>query len=117
MQETDKTRPAIIVANEKGGVGKSTLALTIADRLTIANHSPAVIQIDRQQRLSAALCHDVVTIASDPKAARTDPAKELARFSPVLDAVERAEAAFSLLDDIPTAICHVSVVNRLTTNP
>jgi len=100
MTETDKRRLAIIVANEKGGVGKSTLALAITDKLVIAGYSPVVVQIDRQKRLSAALGQDVITIASDPKAARTDPAKELARFSPVLDAVERAEAGAPIIIDI-----------------
>jgi len=100
MKETDQTRLAIIVANEKGGVGKSTLALAITDRLTITTHSPVVIQIDRQQRLSTALGQNVVTIASDPKAARTDPAKELARFSPVLDAVEQAQTNTPIIIDI-----------------
>ena len=91
MTETDKRRWAIVVANEKGGVGKSTLALAITDKLAITGYSPVVIQIDRQKRLSAALGQDVITIASDPKAARADPGKELARFSPVLDAVTRAD--------------------------
>jgi cellulose biosynthesis protein BcsQ len=68
MTRTDKTRRAIIVANEKGGVGKSTLALAITDKLAIAGYSPVVVQVDRQKRLSAALGQDVITIASDPKA-------------------------------------------------
>ena len=100
MTETEKRRRAIVVANEKGGVGKSTLALAISDKLTIAGHSPVVIQIDRQKRLSAALGRDVITIASDPKAARTDPGKELARFSPVLDAITRSDAAAPIVIDI-----------------
>ncbi|MFN4925023.1 AAA family ATPase [Bradyrhizobium sp.] len=99
MTET-KRRWAIVVANEKGGVGKSTLALAITDKLAIAGYSAVVVQIDRQQRLSAALGQDVITIASDPKAARVDPGKELARFSPVLDAVARAGAAAPIVIDI-----------------
>jgi hypothetical protein len=82
------------------GVGKSTLALAITDRLAIATYSPVIVQIDRQQRLSAALGQDVITIASDPKAARADPTKELARFSPVLDAIERADATAPIIIDI-----------------
>ena len=43
---------------------------------------------------------DVITIASDPKAARADPTKEVARFSPVLDAVERAHVTAPIIIDI-----------------
>ena len=100
MTKTAKRRRAIVVANDKGGAGKSTLALAITDKLTIAGHSPVVIQIDRQKRLSAALGRDVITISSDPKAARTDPGKELARFSPVLDAITRSVAAGPIVIDI-----------------
>ncbi|MCA3581741.1 MAG: AAA family ATPase [Burkholderia sp.] len=100
MTKTDNRRRAIVVANEKGGVGKSTLALAITDKLAIAGHSPVVIQIDRQKRLSAALGQSVITIASDPKAARTDPGKELARFSPVLDAVEQAATSAPIVIDV-----------------
>lgn len=100
MTETDKRRWAIVVANEKGGVGKSTLALAITDKLAIAGYSPVVIQIDRQKRLSAALGEDVITVASDPKAARATSGKELARFSPALDAVTRADTAAPILIDI-----------------
>ena len=74
MTETDKRRWAIVVANEKGGVGKSTLALAITDKLTIAGYSPVVIQIDRQKRLSAALGQDVITTIRGLGYSLDDPA-------------------------------------------
>lgn len=89
-----------IVANEKGGVGKSTLALALADKFSIDGCSPAVIQIDRQRRLAAALGGNVLTIESDPKASRSDPELEHRRFSPLLERIEAVAGTAPLIVDI-----------------
>lgn len=90
----------IIVANEKGGVGKTTLSLAIFDRLALDGTAPFIIQVDRQQRLKAALGGAVLTIESDPKAQRQDPALEIRRFSPILERVELLSKQSSILIDI-----------------
>ncbi len=41
--------PVIVIANPKGGVGKSTLATNIAGCLAAAGHSPMLGDVDRQQ--------------------------------------------------------------------
>ncbi len=41
--------PVIVVANPKGGVGKSTLATNIAGCLAAAGHTPMLGDVDRQQ--------------------------------------------------------------------
>lgn len=89
-----------IVANEKGGVGKSTTALAWIDRLTLEGCIPAVIQIDRQQRLARALGGDVLTIASDPKASRQDPEQEVRRFSPLLERIESNAGKTPIVVDV-----------------
>lgn len=93
-------RLALIIANEKGGVGKSTLALAIIDWLFVKSLHATVIQIDRQKRLSRALHDSVITIESDPRGARAAPEQELSRFSPVLNAVEAAEEATHIVIDV-----------------
>lgn len=41
--------PVIVVANPKGGVGKSTLATNLAGALTRQGHAPMLGDVDRQQ--------------------------------------------------------------------
>ncbi|MET3105429.1 hypothetical protein AAKU58_000238 [Oxalobacteraceae bacterium GrIS 1.18] len=93
------TSQVFIVANEKGGVGKTTVALALADWLTINGHPPTVIQIDRQDRLANAI-PDVLTIASDPKATRIAPEEEMRRFNPILDKIESAANQKPILIDV-----------------
>lgn len=90
----------IIVANEKGGVGKSLTALALIDRLSLDGHNPAVIQIDRQRRLANALGGDILTIESDAKASRLDPALEIRRFSPLLEKIEISASNNPIIVDV-----------------
>lgn len=77
-----------IIANEKGGVGKTLCSLALIDRLSLEGETPAVIQIDRQRRLADVVGTGVLTIESDPRASRVDPEIEFRRFSPVLELIE-----------------------------
>ena len=94
------TKQLIIIASEKGGVGKTTLSLAVYDRLTLEGANPTVIQVDRQRRLSAAIDSDVLTIASDPQAQRQDPALEIRRFSPIMTRIESAAKQAPILIDV-----------------
>jgi chromosome partitioning protein len=47
MQE--QRMPVIVVANPKGGVGKSTLATNVAGHLAVSGHSVMLGDVDRQQ--------------------------------------------------------------------
>ena len=89
-----------LVASDKGGVGKSLLSVAVADWLSLAGTPPSVIQIDRQRRLAEALGGDVLTIASDPTAARTNPEMEVQRFSPLLERIEQAHPTYPVLVDV-----------------
>lgn len=94
-----------LVASEKGGVGKSLLSLAVCDWLSLSGHQPSVIQIDRQRRLADALGGDVLTIASDPAAARVNPEIEVQRFSPLLERIEQAHSISPVLIDIGAGEC------------
>ncbi|MET3889338.1 hypothetical protein ABIE41_000414 [Bosea sp. OAE506] len=79
-----------IVANEKGGQGKSLAALAIADHAYLHNYPLGVAQVDVQQRLAHALGRNVMTIAPVAKDARRDPAAEARSFTPLYTLIEKA---------------------------
>lgn len=89
-----------IVANEKGGVGKSTATLALADWLHLNGQPPTVIQIDRQRRLENTIGKDVLTIESNAKAARLDPEMEMRRFSPLLEKIEMSAGRSPVIIDV-----------------
>lgn len=89
-----------IIANEKGGVGKSTTALALIDWLTLNSQPPTIIQVDRQKRLENSIGKDVLTIDSDPKAARLAPELETRRFSPMLEKIEVSAGRAPVIIDI-----------------
>lgn len=78
----------IIVAGEKGGVGKSLTSLALADTFQLNDLPLDVLQIDNQARLSRALGRDVTTIRIDAKLARRDPAAASRAYTPIYAAVE-----------------------------
>ncbi|MGD9921427.1 MAG: hypothetical protein AB7V13_08275 [Pseudorhodoplanes sp.] len=78
----------IIVAGEKGGVGKSLTSLVLADTFQLNDFPLDVLQIDNQARLSQALGRNVSTIRIDAKLARRDPAAASRAYTPIYAAVE-----------------------------
>ncbi|MGB3391011.1 MAG: hypothetical protein WBA88_23870 [Pseudaminobacter sp.] len=94
MPKTPSTPPAIlpplfiIVAGEKGGVGKSLTSLALADAYQLNDLPLDVLQVDNQARLSRALGRDVTTIRIDAKLARRDPAAASRAYTPIYAAVE-----------------------------
>lgn len=78
----------IIVAGEKGGVGKSLTSLALADTFQLNDLPLDVLQIDNQARLSQALGRNVTTIRIDAKLARRDPAAASRAYTPIYAAVE-----------------------------
>lgn len=80
----------IIVANEKGGQGKSLAALAVADHAHLHEAPLGVAQVDAQHRLAHALGRNVLTIAPVAKDARRDPAAEARSFTPLYTMIEKA---------------------------
>lgn len=78
----------LIVAGEKGGVGKSLVSLALANLFRLHDLSLDVLQIDAQQRLSRSLGRDLTTIRVDHKLARRDPAAAARAYTPLATAVE-----------------------------
>lgn len=78
----------MIVAGEKGGVGKSLVSLALADLFRLHELSLDVLQIDAQQRLSRSLGRELTTIRVDHKLARRDPAAAARAYTPLYTAIE-----------------------------
>lgn len=77
----------IIVAGEKGGVGKSLTSLAIADTFKLNEEKLSIMQVDSQARLAAALKEEIVTIRVDHKLARRDPSASARAYTPIYEAV------------------------------
>lgn len=91
----------IIVAGEKGGVGKSLISLALADIYQLNDRPLDVLQIDSQARLSRALGREVMTVKIDPKLARRDPAAASRAYTPIYNAVEKISSSrTSVLVDV-----------------
>lgn len=91
----------VIVAGEKGGVGKTLTSLALVDIFRLHDAPLQVLQIDQQARLSRALGGEVTTIRVDGKLARRDPASAARAYTPIYDAVEQiGSAAPSVLVDV-----------------
>ncbi|MFC5417978.1 division plane positioning ATPase MipZ [Bosea eneae] len=80
----------VIVANEKGGQGKSLIALAVADHAYLHGARLGIAQVDAQYRLAHALGRNVLTIAPVAKDARRDPAAEARSFTPLYGLIEKA---------------------------
>lgn len=87
-----------IVANEKGGVGKSLLSQAIADHATLHDVPLGVAQIDTQARLAKALGRKVLTIAPVTADTRRDPNVVMRGFTPLYSMIEAAGSAHVLID-------------------
>lgn len=79
-----------ITANDKGGVGKSTLNLVLIDLLMLNGISTQVIQVDEQERLSTLLGTRVQRIAVNLEDARRDPKALMAAFAPIYHACSQS---------------------------
>ena len=84
----DLMNTTILSAGNKGGVGKTTTAQGIIEYLMAGEVPVHIAQIDRQARLAQLNNCEVLTIASDPDAARAEPALEMARFGPLMDLLD-----------------------------
>lgn len=86
----------IIIAQDKGGEGKSLTALALADRARLSGVPTGIVQVDDQGRLPLLLGPEVVTIKIDPRQARRDPSAEQRAFTPLYETIERTSAAGGL---------------------
>ena len=77
----------IIVAGEKGGVGKSLTSLAFADAFKLHEKPLSILQVDSQARLGAALGEEIVAIRVDHKLARRDPAASARAYTPIYEAI------------------------------
>ncbi len=80
----------VILANAKGGVGKTTLATLIADLWTMTGQAYRAFQVDDQRRLEAMLGAQVGTIVPDFEAAMRQPRALTGPFAPVYTALSEA---------------------------
>jgi hypothetical protein len=79
-----------LIANDKGGVGKSTFTLTLIDLLILNGMTVHVIQVDEQERLSTLLGAQVQRVVPHLEDARRDPKALMAAYAPIYHACAAA---------------------------
>jgi hypothetical protein len=90
----------VIMANDKGGQGKTLASLVVADHAHLNNAPLAIAQVDTQDRLARTIGRSVLTISAVPREARRDPGADARSFTPFYHQLERVAArrANALLD-------------------
>lgn len=90
----------VIMANDKGGQGKTLASLLVADHAHLHNAPLAIAQVDAQHRLARAVGRRVLTIPTVSREARRDPTADARSFTPFYHMLERvgARGANCLLD-------------------
>lgn len=78
----------VLIAQDKGGDGKSLTAHVIAERARVGNIPTGIVEVDTQGRSLAVLGPDVVSIATDLKLARRDPSAALRALTPLYMTIE-----------------------------
>jgi hypothetical protein len=94
------TKQFVVVANDKGGQGKTLTSLSITDHAYLHDAPLAISQVDAQNRLARAVKRNVLTIAAVSREVRRDPSADARAFTPFYSMLERvgARGANVLLD-------------------
>lgn len=82
----------IIMANDKGGQGKTLASLLVADHAHLHDAPLAIAQLDAQHRLAKTVGRNVLTIPTVTREARRDPTADARSFTPLYHMLERAGA-------------------------
>jgi len=86
---SDDLNCLFLVLSGKGGVGKTTLTLALANLLELNECTFKVIQVDDQTRLAQSLNKDVISIdLTNMRRARRDPTILTKSFQPIYEGVE-----------------------------
>lgn len=93
----------IVVTNEKGGVGKTTLACHLAWHLAEESHRVVVLDFDRQCHSASILSEQFETIGSLQSLLTYEPEGG----APTLGVFENSEQVFELLNDGPEQLSHM----------
>ncbi|MGH6672973.1 MAG: hypothetical protein ACRECV_13505, partial [Xanthobacteraceae bacterium] len=81
--------PAVILCvSDKGGSGKSLTAHLVAERARVSDVAVGIVEVDAQGRSLSILGNHVVSIATDAKLARRDPAAALRALTPLYTTIE-----------------------------
>jgi hypothetical protein len=101
FQATVRPPCLILVANIRGGCGKTTVALTVADTLALAGHAVRPFQVDDQPQLARLMGQEVTSLLPDLGEVGTNPRALTAPFAPLYDACMAApETGTTILVDV-----------------
>jgi hypothetical protein len=100
-QTTVRPPCLIVVANVRGGCGKTTVALTVADTLALAGYPVQPFQVDEQPQLARLMGQEVTSLLPDLGQVGNNPRALTAPFAPLYDACMAApETGSAVLVDV-----------------
>ena len=89
--------PTIVIANEKGGTGKTTTAASVAACLAERGESVLVVDLDRQANLTAWML---------PERPEQDTIKIFTANAPIVDYISKTAWGVDLVPSSPNLILH-----------
>ena len=107
---------SVWVLNSKGGVGKTTLSVVLADLFQLAGHPLSMIEIDTRKRLSSFMgAENVISFDGAPPIAdiRKNPNLILRHYDPIITAMETGNSLLDLGANEDPAFLEYCKLSRL----
>ena len=113
---TDNKKLSVWVMNSKGGVGKTTLSVALADQFLLAGRPLSMLEIDTRKRLSSFMGTDnVISFDGAPPIAeiRRNPNLILRHYDPIISAIEAGDTLIDLGANEDPAFLEYCKLSRL----
>lgn len=95
----ERPKLSVWIMNSKGGVGKTTLSVAVADMMSLADRIPHLIEVDSRKRLSSFMGEgEVLSFDGAPPLSeiRKNPNAILKHYDPIMSELEKGDSIIDL---------------------